>query len=66
MLLMIASILGIIGAFFVAKRNVFGFYVWIVGNGIWLYKFNYSWVGLMFFVYTILSIYSIWEWRKLR
>ena len=60
---MIAALLGILGGILVAKKMVSGFYIWIVANIMWIYKLGYSWAGFMFFAYTLLSIYSIYEWK---
>ena len=64
MLTAIAAILSVVGYILVAKKKISGFYVWILANLLWVNHFRYSWTGSMFAVSIILTVYSIYEWRK--
>jgi nicotinamide riboside transporter PnuC len=59
--------LSIIGAIYNAKGKIFGFYIWIIANLLWvgydLYIQSYSQM-VLFVVYTIISGYGIWQWKK--
>jgi len=61
--------LSIIGAIYNAKGKIFGFYIWIIANLLWvgydLYIQSYSQM-VLFVVYTIISGYGIWQWKKKR
>ena len=58
---------GILGQILVAKRDSKGFLFWIAGNIALINTFTqHQQFGLagLYFLYTILSIYSIFSWRR--
>ncbi len=64
---LVASILSIIGAILVAKKSVWGFYLWIVSNSIWL-VFDIL-IGLweqvpIWFASLISSVYGVVKWGE--
>ncbi len=59
----VAFLLSALGGIMVAKKDIRGFYVWLVSNPLWVYISGLSWAGAMFAFYTFLTVYSIYEWR---
>ncbi|MGZ8271979.1 MAG: nicotinamide mononucleotide transporter [Methylophilus sp.] len=61
-------ITGIAGQMLVAHRNLNGFYWWIACNvaaltvSVWNHLFG---MAALYIFYSIMSIYSIWKWKKL-
>ncbi len=66
MIEIIAFLLSVTGGILVAERRIEGFYLWIIANTLWLNIFGYSWVGAMFWFYIALSVFSIFEWRRIK
>ena len=64
MIQVVAFLLSVVGGILVAEKKVEGFYLWIIANTLWMDVFGYSWAGAMFVFYTVLSVFSIFEWRK--
>ncbi len=63
----LATILSVIGVIFIARKNIIGFYIWIVSNFLWIYfgivKESYGIITL-FTIYLGTSIYGIYKWKK--
>ena len=59
--------LSIVGTYMLAKKNLEQWHIWIVVNavsvGLYFYKDLYPTAGL-YIVYTILSFYGLWRWRR--
>jgi len=67
MLELTATILSLIGNFLVARKNHFGFYIWILSNVVWIvFDMQHKMFSqmTMFIVYTALNIYGLYHWRK--
>jgi len=71
----IAVVLGLTGAILNARKNIYGFYIWIVSNALMIFIYvsesvgvpftEGKWYGaLLFAMYFLLSIYGIIQWRK--
>lgn len=71
----IAVILGLTGALLNARKNIYGFHIWIVSNALMIIIYVFEsmgvpftkgkWYGvLLFAMYLLLSIYGIMQWRK--
>lgn len=62
----IAMALGVIGAILNARLNIFGFIVWIIANGMWIYIYwGVDWaVVILFGVYTAICVMGIHKWAK--
>lgn len=61
-----AMILGVIGAWLVARKNRWGFMLWIIGNGLWIvFGFiNRHWgVVIQFSIFWGLALYGWINWR---
>jgi nicotinamide riboside transporter PnuC len=65
----IITILSLVGAIYNARGKIFSFYIWIIANLCWvaydIYAKQYS-QAVLFMVYTIISVYGIYNWRKQR
>lgn len=62
-----AVAISIIGTWRNARMKIDGFYFWIVGNTVLMivdFASGHLGQALMFTVYTGISIYGIWEWRR--
>jgi nicotinamide riboside transporter PnuC len=62
----IATILGLIGAFLVARKNRWGFMSWIIGNTLWIYfSFHNCHWGMLtqFCIFLILAVYGWVNWK---
>jgi hypothetical protein len=63
----IALVLSMIGYLFVAKKEIFGLYIWLPANLLWVIHFlnNSDLKALMLFVFYLLTtIWGIYNWRK--
>ena len=63
----IATALSIFGAILNAKGKISGFFVWIIGNTLWViygYLTEQLYIMVVFATYTIISIYGINTWNK--
>jgi nicotinamide riboside transporter PnuC len=63
----IATALSLLGNWFVIKKKVHGFWIWLVANVLWAllaWKSDDPAQLLMWFVYGVLNIKGILEWRK--
>jgi len=71
----IAVALGLTGAILNARKNIYGFHIWIASNAIMIIIYvsesmgipftEGKWYGaLLFAMYLILSIYGIMQWKK--
>jgi nicotinamide riboside transporter PnuC len=63
----ILTILAIIGVILNIKKKSACFYIWTVTNFSWCLVDFYKGIpmqGCLFFVYTLLAIYGIIQWRK--
>ena len=65
----ILTLTSIAGAVCNARGHIWGFYIWVPANLGWIaYDIaigQYS-QAVLFFVYTIIAIYGIYQWRKHR
>ncbi len=63
----ILTLTSIVGAIWNARGNIWGFYIWVPANLGWIaYDIvieQYS-QAVLFFVYTVITIYGIYQWRK--
>lgn len=62
----IAIITGIAGHLLLARRNVNGYWVWIVGNFATIYlSYEKQLFGMafLFVLYTMISCWAIWNWQ---
>lgn len=62
----IAMISGIAGHLLLAKRNVNGYWIWIIGNiaSIYLsYERQLFGMSFLFVLYTLISFWAIWNWQ---
>lgn len=61
--------LSLLGNYFVIKKNVHGFSIWIVTNIAWViydaYKGIYS-QSALFLIYTVFALYGVYEWKYKR
>lgn len=65
---LIAIVTGLLGHWFISNRDVRGYYVWICGNLVTIYmqyQVGLNGMAVLFFIYTIFSIYGIIKWKKL-
>ena len=63
----VATILSLVGAVLNIRKDVRGFYLWLVANGLWMwFALDKSAVGmaLTFGVYFLISGYGIWQWGR--
>jgi len=71
----IAVILGLTGAILNARKNVYGFHIWILSNAVMIYIYVMESIGLpftegkwygaiLFAMYLVLSVYGIIQWSK--
>ena len=69
----IALALSLYGAYLNARKRISGFYIWIISNAFWMglngyiyFKGNTEILSqiFMFFIYTLLNFYGIYEWKK--
>jgi nicotinamide riboside transporter PnuC len=64
---LIAAGISVIGAIVNANKRIEGFYIWLTGNALWithgLYTKDYGEI-LMFSIYTLISLWGIYTWRK--
>lgn len=61
------TINSVIGAILNSHKRIEGFYVWVIGNTGWvLYNLDNQQYPLacLFFIYLIISIMGILQWRK--
>ena len=63
----LVAIASLIGAFLNARKNVKGFYIWVVTNLCWvaydIYISQYA-QAFLFLAYMGISIYGIVTWRR--
>ncbi len=62
-----ASVLGILGAWLVARKNRWGFMAWIIGNILWIIfgvAKNQWGVFVQFIVFWFLAVYGWVNWSK--
>ena len=60
--------LSIVGVWLNIKKNIWGFYLWLIGDIGWVYidlKAGLTGQAVLFVVYSGLCIYGIYEWRKI-
>lgn len=65
--MILVTIFSIIGTYLNIKKNKICFYIWAVTNSAWcVYDFSIgAWEqGIVFAVYTCLSVYGIFQWNK--
>lgn len=58
--------LSIVGVWLNIKKNIWGFYLWLIGDIGWIYvdfKAGLTGQAVLFIVYSALCIYGIYEWR---
>jgi len=59
--------LAVFGAVLNARKNIKGFYIWVVSNLCWIVYncviHEYA-LAVLFGVYTVISMYGIHQWRK--
>jgi nicotinamide riboside transporter PnuC len=63
----ILTILALIGVILNIKKNSFCFVIWVFTNVSWSIVDFYKGIplqGILFAVYTLLSVYGIFQWRK--
>lgn len=62
----LATFLGIVGAILIANDDKRGFYIWLLGNPLWIYHGvitqQYG-LTLQFIVYTAITLFGIYKWR---
>jgi nicotinamide mononucleotide transporter len=59
--------MSLVGVWFNIKKNSICFYIWIVANVGWIYvdiKAGLMGQAVLFVIYSVLSVYGIYEWRK--
>ena len=62
----VATAFSLIGAVLNSLLNIYGFYLFIVGNIFWMsFAWKHRHYGLMFlnFVFLILNLYGIYVWK---
>ncbi len=55
------------GNFFIIKKNIFGFYLWLLADLFLMwYNFNIkeNAQGVLYIIYTIFCIYGIYRWKE--
>ncbi len=60
--------IAIAGAVLNARQRVEGFYLWVVSNtGLTIHNFliGQDAQAILFIVYTFITSYGIWKWRRL-
>ena len=63
----ILTIVSVAGAILNARKSIIGFYIWIVSNIAWSildFSVGLPAQGYLFIVYTIITSYGIYQWRK--
>jgi hypothetical protein len=63
----IATGLSISGAILNAWKRVEGFYLWLIGNALWIWfgvVTHAPYIILLFSVYSLISLFGIYTWRK--
>ena len=68
MLVWIWTGIAITGAILNARQSILGFYLWVVSNtGLVIHNILIAEISqaILFGVYTGISSYGIWKWRKL-
>jgi len=63
----VLTLLALTGVILNIKKKVLCFYIWFFTNLSWSVIDFYKGIpmqGILFAIYTGLSIYGIWEWRK--
>jgi len=61
------TLLGIAGAWLLARKKIEGFYCWVPGNFGWVLYFYWhqQWAPTgLFIVYLCLALLGIWNWKK--
>ena len=65
-LLWLCVIISLSGNFFIIKKNILGFYLWLVAD-LFLMWYNFyiqeTAQGVLYIIYTIFCIYGIFKWR---
>jgi nicotinamide mononucleotide transporter len=59
--------MSLVGVWFNIKKNSACFYIWLVANVGWIYvdiKAGLTGQAALFVIYSILSVYGIYAWRK--
>ena len=63
----LALAITLVGTVLNARKNIWGFYVWLVANMMWLvitWKMRDASLAIQYLVFTILNIYGIFEWKR--
>ncbi len=63
----ILTILSLIGVVLNIKKKISCFYIWFITNASWTIIDFYKDIpaqGTLFFIYTLLAVYGIYEWKK--
>jgi len=61
------TIVSVAGAILNARKSIIGFYIWIISNVGWSildFSVGLPAQGCLFTVYTIITGYGIYQWRK--
>jgi nicotinamide riboside transporter PnuC len=63
----ILTLFAIIGVILNIKKKILCFYIWFITNTSWAIVDFYKGIpaqGILFSVYTLLTVYGIYEWKK--
>lgn len=63
----IAVSLSLGGGYLINKKNVYGFYCWVISNLIWIacFAITQQWPStFLFTIYELMSIHGIILWRR--
>jgi nicotinamide riboside transporter PnuC len=50
-----------------SRKNIWGFYIWIIANLMWLiitWSISDASLTIQYLVFLILNFYGIWQWKK--
>lgn len=62
----IALLFSIAGYIFINYKNIFGYYIWIISNILWIiYNIYINELSqiILFNIYTLLSIHGVYKWK---
>ncbi|MBE9532012.1 MAG: nicotinamide mononucleotide transporter [Proteobacteria bacterium] len=63
----VLTAMSLVGVWYNIKKNPLCFYIWIVANVGWIYvdiKAGLMGQAALFVIYSALSVYGIYAWRK--
>jgi len=63
----IALVITLLGTILNSRKNIYGFYIWIVANIMWLVitlKLQDISISIQYIIFILLNFYGIYQWKK--